>query len=173
MAGAADKVSETESACFRNIHIRGSTERLLISAIAQHVARQFKACEILSALHCSSQGPPKHDRRDELLSWQAHYQDVWEKERIFEANAPQEGVPGLPSVRLLACQIPHDLHSSSMSASQEGGCSDLHCVAGQDAPEGKFFGNFPYPYMNGLLHLGHAFSLSKVGNTAGSMQLAC
>ncbi len=34
--------------------------------------------------------------------------------------------------------------------------------AGQDAPEGKFFGNFPYPYMNGLLHLGHAFSLSKV-----------
>ena len=34
--------------------------------------------------------------------------------------------------------------------------------AGQQAPEGKFFGNFPYPYMNGLLHLGHAFSLSKV-----------
>lgn len=33
---------------------------------------------------------------------------------------------------------------------------------GQDAPEGKFFGNFPYPYMNGMLHLGHAFSLSKV-----------
>jgi leucyl-tRNA synthetase len=38
-----------------------------------------------------------------------------------------------------------------------------------DAPEGvasttenKFFGNFPYPYMNGLLHLGHGFSLSKL-----------
>ena len=38
-----------------------------------------------------------------------------------------------------------------------------------DAPEGaegapgeKYFANFPYPYMNGLLHLGHAFSLSKV-----------
>ncbi|GHP08052.1 hypothetical protein PPROV_000679400 [Pycnococcus provasolii] len=26
----------------------------------------------------------------------------------------------------------------------------------------KFFGNFPYPYMNGTLHLGHAFSLSKL-----------
>ena len=35
-------------------------------------------------------------------------------------------------------------------------------TAGEPAPEGKFFGNFPYPYMNGLLHLGHAFSLSKL-----------
>ncbi|RRT66702.1 hypothetical protein B296_00039985 [Ensete ventricosum] len=26
----------------------------------------------------------------------------------------------------------------------------------------KFFGNFPYPYMNGLLHLGHAFTVSKL-----------
>lgn len=25
----------------------------------------------------------------------------------------------------------------------------------------KYFANFPYPYMNGMLHLGHAFSLSK------------
>ena len=36
--------------------------------------------------------------------------------------------------------------------------------AGAESPvEGeKFFGNFPYPYMNGTLHLGHAFSLSKL-----------
>jgi len=26
----------------------------------------------------------------------------------------------------------------------------------------KFFATFPYPYMNGVLHLGHAFTLSKV-----------
>ncbi|KAJ8768368.1 hypothetical protein K2173_021521 [Erythroxylum novogranatense] len=26
----------------------------------------------------------------------------------------------------------------------------------------KFFGNFPFPYMNGFLHLGHGFSLSKL-----------
>ncbi|KAF6142493.1 hypothetical protein GIB67_039457 [Kingdonia uniflora] len=29
-------------------------------------------------------------------------------------------------------------------------------------PGEKFFGTFPYPYMNGILHLGHAFSLSKL-----------
>ena len=34
--------------------------------------------------------------------------------------------------------------------------------AGDGAKQEKFFGNFPYPYMNGLLHLGHAFSLSKL-----------
>lgn len=26
----------------------------------------------------------------------------------------------------------------------------------------KFFGNFPFPYMNGFLHIGHAFSVSKL-----------
>ena len=36
--------------------------------------------------------------------------------------------------------------------------------AGETWHAGKFFGNFPYPYMNGMLHLGHAFSLSKVRN---------
>mmetsp|Transcript_128627 Transcript_128627/g.274463 ORF Transcript_128627/g.274463 Transcript_128627/m.274463 type:complete len:1285 (-) Transcript_128627:164-4018(-) len=33
-----------------------------------------------------------------------------------------------------------------------------------DAPSeesGKFFCTFPYPYMNGMLHIGHAFSLTK------------
>ncbi|XP_012534882.1 leucine--tRNA ligase, cytoplasmic [Monomorium pharaonis] len=29
------------------------------------------------------------------------------------------------------------------------------------SPDEKFFANFPYPYMNGLLHLGHTFSLTK------------
>jgi leucyl-tRNA synthetase len=31
----------------------------------------------------------------------------------------------------------------------------------------KWFGNFPYPYMNGALHLGHAFTISKIEFAAG------
>ncbi|KAJ2710994.1 cytosolic leucyl tRNA synthetase, partial [Coemansia spiralis] len=31
----------------------------------------------------------------------------------------------------------------------------------------KWMGTFPYPYMNGILHLGHAFSVSKIEFAAG------
>jgi len=31
----------------------------------------------------------------------------------------------------------------------------------------KWFGNFPYPYMNGSLHLGHAFTISKIEFATG------
>jgi leucyl-tRNA synthetase len=33
-------------------------------------------------------------------------------------------------------------------------------------PETKFFTTFPYPYMNGYLHLGHGFSMTKSEFTA-------
>lgn len=29
----------------------------------------------------------------------------------------------------------------------------------------KFFATFPFPYMNGRLHIGHSFSLSKVNKS--------
>jgi hypothetical protein len=40
-------------------------------------------------------------------------------------------------------------------------CTHPSSLPGEPVPP-KFFGNFPYPYMNGLLHLGHAFTISKV-----------
>ena len=73
------------------------------------------------ALLTPPQAKNPHARRDSLLAIQADAQAKWERERVFQCDAPAEG---------------------------------------EEAQ--KFFGNFPYPYMNGLLHLGHAFSLSKV-----------
>ena len=32
----------------------------------------------------------------------------------------------------------------------------------KNARDDKYFATFPYPYMNGRLHLGHTFTLSKV-----------
>ena len=88
-------------------------------------------------------------RRDQLISIQKTAQKKWEDAKVFEVDAP--------SGELLICHataatlpIPH-LTSNALTSSLGG-----------SNPDEKFFGNFPYPYMNGLLHLGHAFSVSKL-----------
>ena len=55
----------------------------------------------------------------DILTIEQTIQEQWEKEKIFEEDAP-------------------------ISKDQQ-----------------KYFVTFPYPYMNGRLHLGHTFSLSK------------
>jgi hypothetical protein len=42
---------------------------------------------------------------------------------------------------------------------------------GAGAEAGKYFATFPYPYMNGLLHLGHAFSLTKAEFAVGYQRM--
>ena len=67
------------------------------------------------------------------------YQAQWQKDGVFEANAPS------------TTEIP----LSSISAAE------------LRKQQPKFFGTMAYPYMNGTLHAGHSFSVSKIEFTAG------
>ena len=40
----------------------------------------------------ATQGAHSTKRRDDLLQWQRQFQAIWEQEKLFEANAPAEGV---------------------------------------------------------------------------------
>ncbi|KAF9453511.1 leucyl-tRNA synthetase [Macrolepiota fuliginosa MF-IS2] len=76
-------------------------------------------------------------KRDYLKSLEKKYQDRWQSERLFEVDAPQS--------------------QDIIGLSKE----EL------DGRFPKWFGNYPYPYMNGSLHLGHAFTISKIEFAAG------
>ena len=80
-------------------------------------------------------------KRDSLKELETKYQARWEQERVFEVNAP----------------TPEETKGLSPAEIQ------------QKFP--KWFGNFPYPYMNGSLHLGHAFTISKIEFAAGFQRM--
>lgn len=67
---------------------------------------------------------------DFLLDLEKEIQERWDKERVFEEDAPED------------------------SENVE-----------------KYFVNFPYPYMNGRLHLGHTFTLTKCDFSVGYQRL--
>ncbi|KAJ3773317.1 hypothetical protein FB446DRAFT_733499 [Lentinula raphanica] len=80
-------------------------------------------------------------KRDHLKALEAKYQAQWASQHLFEVNAP--------------------------SPSELQGLSKAEVM--QKYP--KWFGNFPYPYMNGSLHLGHAFTISKIEFAAGYQRM--
>jgi leucyl-tRNA synthetase len=80
-------------------------------------------------------------KRDYLKSLEKKYQDEWEQAHVFETDAPTQE------------------ETAGLSPAQ------IH----EKFP--KWFGNFPYPYMNGSLHLGHAFTISKIEFAAGYQRL--
>ncbi|KAF7297088.1 hypothetical protein MIND_00941700 [Mycena indigotica] len=80
-------------------------------------------------------------KRDYLITLEKRYQAAWARDKIFEVNAPP-----IESVAGLSIPEIHDKHP-------------------------KWFGTFPYPYMNGSLHLGHAFTISKIEFAAGYQRM--
>lgn len=81
----------------------------------------------------------KTEKRDTLIAIEKKYQKIWEEQHVFEANSPSTS------------EVP--LHSISAAELRE--------------QQPKFFGCMAYPYMNGTLHAGHSFSVSKVEFAAG------
>ena len=79
------------------------------------------------------------EKRDTLIAIEKKYQQQWEQDKVFESDAPS------------TADIP------------------LHSVSPDDLREKypKFMGCFAYPYMNGKLHVGHAFTVSKIEFHAG------
>lgn len=82
---------------------------------------------------------PKTEKRDSLIANEKKYQKKWLEEGIFQTDAPTT----------------KDVPLGSISAAE------------LRKQQPKFFGCMAYPYMNGTLHAGHTFSISKVEFTAG------
>jgi leucyl-tRNA synthetase len=74
------------------------------------------------------------EKRDSLVEIEKKYQLKWEQEGVFQADAPSIEEYPLGSIS------PDELREKFP----------------------KFFGTVAYPYMNGRLHAGHAFSFSKI-----------
>ncbi|KAI9804687.1 MAG: cytosolic leucyl tRNA synthetase [Piccolia ochrophora] len=79
------------------------------------------------------------EKRDALIAIEKKYQAQWAEEGVFQPDAPT------------TTEIP--LHATS--------AADLR------SKYPKFFGTMAYPYMNGTLHAGHSFTVSKIEFTAG------
>ncbi len=79
------------------------------------------------------------EKRDSLIAIEKKYQQQWEEDKVFESDAPSTAEVPLHSIPAAELRQAHP----------------------------KFMGTFAFPYMNGKLHVGHAFTVSKVEFHAG------
>ncbi|KAJ9223473.1 hypothetical protein DTO271D3_4215 [Paecilomyces variotii] len=83
------------------------------------------------------------EKRDTLVKIEKKYQAKWQESHVFESNAPSID------------EVPYDSVSDD----------ELH----KQHP--KYYATFAYPYMNGILHAGHSFTVSKVEFTVGFQRM--
>ncbi|ORY23359.1 leucine-tRNA ligase [Naematelia encephala] len=88
----------------------------------------------------------KTDKRDYLINFEKTSQAAWQSDKAFETDAPP---------------LPEGVSSYSDFFDSKQSMDDVK------AKHPKWFGTFPYAYMNGSFHLGHAFTISKVEFAAG------
>ncbi|KAJ9295967.1 hypothetical protein DTO271G3_5542 [Paecilomyces variotii] len=83
------------------------------------------------------------EKRDILVKIEKKYQAKWQEDDVFESNAPSTE------------EVPYGSISDD----------ELH----KQHP--KYYATFAYPYMNGILHAGHSFTVSKVEFTVGFQRM--
>ncbi|CAE6474929.1 unnamed protein product [Rhizoctonia solani] len=84
---------------------------------------------------------PKTAKRDFLVELEQKYQKAWQDNNVFQTDAPHDSELGDLTPDALREKFP------------------------------KWLGTFPYPYMNGSLHLGHGFTISKIEFNAGYQRM--
>ncbi|KFY86661.1 hypothetical protein V498_07428 [Pseudogymnoascus sp. VKM F-4517 (FW-2822)] len=104
------------------------------------MAASDAAAKALDDLHLSKKKELKGtEKRDSLIAVEKKYQKKWQDDAVFQPNAPS--ITDIPLGALSAKEVREKYP--------------------------KFFGTMAYPYMNGTLHAGHSFSVSKIEFTAG------
>ena len=92
------------------------------------------------------------------------------KERVGAAGAGAAPASGGGGFARLESLLKNEAAVQAKWAKEGTFCSDPEFRA-DGSPKPKFMVTFPYPYMNGRLHLGHAFSLTKAEFCAGYKRL--
>src|SRR4051812_27016161 len=110
-----------------------------LEAVTVSKTKELKGVSTPHALFETATDNPQTEKRDTLIAIEKKYQAKWQKDGVFQPNAPSTSEVPLNSISPAELRKQHP----------------------------KFFGTMAYPYMNGTLHAGHSFSVSKVEFTAG------
>jgi leucyl-tRNA synthetase len=78
-----------------------------------------------------------------------------------KADAPQPSRARHNRLREIELEIQAKWAAAPQDYQEYDAPADYQNMSWEEKNASKYFATFPYPYMNGYLHLGHAFSMSK------------